>query len=237
MYKQINSMDELEKYLSISFNNKSILKIALTHSSYANQKRQVEYNERLEYLGDAVLELTITEYLFRRYKEKSEGDLTKIRSLIVCENSLYEIAQNLSLGKYMLMSKGEELTGGRERNSILADCVEALIAAIYLDSGLEAARDFIIINFKDIMERAVSNKIILDYKTKLQEVIQSKGEISITYNLINSEGPAHRPTFEVELIINGETKSRGVGFSKKEAEQNAAKILLETMENRESENE
>lgn len=230
MQKQNNTVELLEQVLGIKFTNKSILKVALTHSSFANQKKKVEYNERLEYLGDAVLELIITEHLFKNCSDKSEGALTKIRSLIVCENSLYEIAQNLYLGKYMLMSKGEELTGGRERSSILADCVEAIIAAIYLDKGLEIARKFIIDNFQDIIERAIDNKIILDYKTKLQEVIQSKGEVSINYNMLKSEGPAHRPTFEVQLVIDGENQSQGIGSSKKEAEQNAAKNMLTKME-------
>ena len=122
--------------------------MALTHSSYANQHRDEEYNERLEFLGDSILQISITEYLFVNYKEKSEGELTKIRSLIVCENSLYEIGKSLNLGKYLRMSKGEELTGGRERVSLIADAVEALLAAIYLDKGIEFAKDYVVGCFK-----------------------------------------------------------------------------------------
>src|SRR3712207_3516724 len=140
MMQKENAINELEKIIAIEFKDRSILRTALTHSSYANQRKNVAYNERLEYLGDAVLELVISEYLFINYKDKLEGELTKIRATIVCETSLYEIAQKWNLGKFIIMSKGEEQTGGRTRNSILADCVEAIIAAVYLDKGLEVAK-------------------------------------------------------------------------------------------------
>ena len=139
---------EFEEALKVNFTNLSYLKTALTHSSFANQYKDTEYNERLEFLGDSVLQLCITEYLFTNYKDKAEGELTKIRSLIVCENSLFEIAKSLNLGSYIRMSKGEELTGGRNRTSIQADAVEAVIAAIYLDKGLEFTRAFILDYFK-----------------------------------------------------------------------------------------
>ena len=157
---------EAEDIIGIKFNEPKLLLTALTHSSYANQHRDEEYNERFEFLGDAILQVCITEYLFLNYKEKSEGELTKIRSLIVCENSLYEIGKSLNLGYLLRMSKGEELTGGRERISLIADAVEALIAAIYLDKGLEFTKDYIIGRFKDIINRAINNDIILDYKSK-----------------------------------------------------------------------
>ena len=140
--KDIN-IKNIENILGIEFNNKGVLITALTHSSYVNQFKDVKYNERLEFLGDSVLQLCITQYLFNNYKDKSEGELTKIRSLIVCENSLYEVAKKLNLGVFIRMSKGEESTGGRERTSIQADCLEAIIAAIYLDKGLDVANDFI----------------------------------------------------------------------------------------------
>ena len=139
---------ELEKMLLIRFNNINFLDTALTHSSFANQKIHVDYNERMEFLGDSVLQLTISEHLFNNYKDKLEGELTKLRSLIVCENSLYEIAKAWKLGEYINMSRGEELTGGRSRVSILADAVEAIIAAIYLDQGFNAVSKFILKNFQ-----------------------------------------------------------------------------------------
>ena len=162
-------LKEIQDIIGIKFNEPSVLITALTHSSYANQHRDVEYNERFEFLGDAILQVCITEHLFLNYKNKSEGELTKIRSLIVCENSLYEIGKSLNLGNYIRMSKGEELTGGRERVSLIADAVEALIAAIYLDKGLEFAKDYIVGRFEGIITRAINNDIILDYKTKLQD--------------------------------------------------------------------
>ena len=157
------TLSNLEKSVGMTFDDRHLIETALTHSSYAKQFREADYNERLEFLGDSVLQLVITEYLFKNNRNKSEGQLTKIRSLIVCENSLYEISRKLELSKYIRMSKGEELTGGRERVSIQADAVEALIAAIYLDKGFEVAKNFILENFKDIIAKAIENKIILDF--------------------------------------------------------------------------
>ena len=221
---------EFEGILKVNFTNLSYLKTALTHSSFANQYKDTEYNERLEFLGDSVLQLCITEYLFTNYKDKAEGELTKIRSLIVCENSLFEIAKSLNLGSYIRMSKGEELTGGRNRTSIQADAVEAVIAAIYLDKGLEFTRAFILDHFKDIINKAIENKIVLDFKTKLQEHLQKDGEVNITYELIKFEGPPHRRKFFTKVVINNETMGEGEGFSKKEAEQASAKQALKKLE-------
>ena len=149
------NLSEIEKCLGIKFSNPTYILVALTHSSYAKQFRGEEYNERLEFLGDSVLQLTITEYLFKKFKSKTEGELTKIRSLIVCENSLCEISKKLKLSSFIRMSRGEELTGGRERVSIQADAVEAVIAAIYLDKGLEVAKNFILTNFENIIIKAI----------------------------------------------------------------------------------
>ncbi|MGG7163672.1 ribonuclease III [Clostridium ihumii] len=217
---------ELKEKLGIDMNNIRILQKAITHSSYANQKKGVEYNETLEFLGDSVLQLVISEYLFNNNEKEGEGYLTRVRSLIVCENSLYEVAKKWDLGNYITMSRGEELTGGRTRTSILADAVEAIIAAVYLDRGLEVARKFILENFNVIIEKAMKNEIIIDYKTKLQENLQKNGEVSIVYNLLKFEGPPHRRLFYVEVVINGSSKGQGVGYSKKEAEQNAAKEVV-----------
>ena len=219
-------LEDLEKELGLNFNNKDLLRTAITHSSYANQKKKVEFNERLEFLGDSVLQLVISEYLYTRFNEKPEGYLTKMRSLIVCENSLCDIASTWNLGIYMNMSKGEEITGGRNRVSILADCVEAVIAAIYLDKGIEEAKVFILNNFKTTIEKAISNEMIFDYKTRLQEVLQQNGEVDICYELVKFEGPPHRRKFFVDLLINDCIKGSGEGYSKKEAEQNAAKEVI-----------
>lgn len=229
-----NSINLLEKDLGIYFNDKKLLEVALTHSSYANQYKNIEYNERLEFLGDAVLQLCVTEYLFNKYHDKSEGDLTKIRALIVCESSLFEIAKKLNLAPYIRMSKGEEYTGGRERASLLADCVEAFIAALYLDKGKMFAYDFIIGHFNEIIKKAINKEIVLDFKTKLQELLQKNGEIDICYTLEKYEGPPHRRKFFTKVTINDETLGHGEGYSKKEAEQNAAKSALELLSEEEN---
>lgn len=223
-------LKNLENKIGIKFNDIKLLHIALTHSSYANEKKKIKYNERLEFLGDSVLQLVITEYLFLNYKDKLEGELSKKRALIVCENSLFSIAQNLKLGEHIKMSKGEELTGGRERVSILADTVEAVIASIYLDKGIHIVREFILKNFNDIIEKAMKDEIILDYKTRLQEIIQKDGDIQITYILTKYEGPPHRRKFYTEVKIKDNVLGNGFGYSKKESEQNAAKKAIENME-------
>lgn len=220
------NLSEVEESLGIKFNNPEIIKVALTHSSYAKQYIGGYYNERLEFLGDSVLQLVITDFLFSNKEDLSEGELTKIRSLIVCENSLFEISKNLKLSKQIRMSRGEELTGGRERTSISADAVEAVIAAIYLDKGFENAKEFILKNFSIIIDKAINNKIVLDFKTELQEYLQRNGEISIIYEMLKFEGPPHRRKFFVDVLIDSNKKGTGVGYSKKEAEQNAAKEAL-----------
>lgn len=223
------NLKEVESNLKVKFNNPDFIKTALTHSSYAKQIKDVEYNERLEFLGDSVLQLTITEYLYKKYPEKAEGELTKLRSLIVCENSLYNVSKKLQLAKNIRMSKGEELTGGRERVSIQADAVEAVIAAIYLDKGIEVAKEFILDRFKDIIIKAINKKIVLDFKTELQEYLQQDGEVNIKYEVVKLEGPPHRREFYVDLSVNGVLEGNGVGYSKKAAEQDAAKTALEKM--------
>jgi len=221
---------ELENKLNLNFNEIDLFIIALTHSSYANGKKDVQFNERLEFLGDSVLQLCITEYLFNKYKSKTEGDLTKIRALIVCEMSLHEIAKKWDLGKYINMSKGEELTGGRERTSILADSVEAIIASIYLDRGIEAAREFILFNFNETIIKAVENNIIIDFKTKLQEKLQQNGDVNIEYEILKHEGPPHRRKFYSRVIIDSKSMGYGIGYSKKESEQCAAQEALINLE-------
>lgn len=227
MKSETDIIKEIEKNISYEFKNKSLIKTALTHSSYANERKNIKFNERLEFLGDSVLQLCISEYLFNKYPHNDEGYLTKMRSLIVCENSLFEVAEGWNLGDYIFMSKGEELTGGRTRTSILSDCVEAILAAVYIDSGFAAAKDIIMKYFSNIIEKAVNNNLIIDFKTKLQEVLQKDGDVSIEYILKKYEGPPHRRKFYVDLKVNENIVSCGEGYSKKEAEQRAAKNALE----------
>lgn len=217
---------EFEKLIGIKFNDKDLIKTALTHSSYANQHKDMKYNEKLEFLGDAVLQLVITEHIFKEYTDKTEGDLTKVRALVVCEASLYEVSLLWDLGKYIKMSKGEELTGGRERPSLLADTVEAIIAAIYLDKGISVVRKFVLESFKDIILGAIKNEIVLDYKTHLQEILQENGEVDIKYEMIKFVGPPHKRKFESKVVIDNIIMGIGEGYSKKESEQTAAKDAL-----------
>lgn len=224
-------LEELQNKLCIKFNQNYYFEAALTHSSYAKQKKGTKYNERLEFLGDSVLSLAVTEYIFLVYKNKKEGELTKLRALVVCENSLYQVALKLNLGKYIIMSKGEEITGGRSRVSILADCLEALIAAIYIDLGFEKAREFIMNNFMETIKSSANNCITLDYKTKLQELVQKNKNQDIKYELIRYDGPPHDRKFYVNVIINDKVLGHGIGLSKKEAEKKAAKEALSRYEN------
>ncbi len=221
-------LSTLEKKLEYSFRDTDIISQALVHSSYANEKGQknlVSY-ERLEFLGDAVLQLIISDFLFAKYTHFPEGELTKLRSRIVCEATLVECAKHLNLGGYMYFGRGEELTGGRERASILADCFESVVAAIYLDGGMGSARSFVLrIMEKKIMD-AVMGKIFIDYKTRLQEVIQARKITQIRYVVLDEQGPDHNKTFQMNVVINDQIVGTGTGRSKKEAEQLAAKMAL-----------
>lgn len=225
----VADIKKLENILNIKFQNSELLTIAITHSSYAYGRKNISFNERLEFLGDSVLQLCISEYLFNNFTEKPEGELTKLRSLIVCEESLFEVSKKWNIGRYLIMSKGEELTGGRARKSILADCVEAVIAAIYLDKGLEISKKFILTNFNELIQKAVEHKITLDFKTTLQEVVQQNKNDVIEYKLLKFEGPPHHREFFAEVLVNKKAKGVGSGYSKKEAEQNAAKSALVEM--------
>lgn len=221
---------EFEEILKYTFKNKNLIKEALSHSSYANENKKNRHsNERLEFLGDSVLSIVVSQYLFEHFRHLPEGELTKIRASLVCEKSLHVFAKQINLGKYICLGKGEENTGGRERPSILADAFEAVIAAIYLDGGLESAEKHILRFIpKDIDDKKQSVNFN-DYKTILQEVIQKNPEEKIEYSLVSESGPDHNKAFTVQVCLNSNVIGTGTGKSKKDAEQMAAKEALELM--------
>lgn len=224
-------MEKLEAKIGYSFKNKKFLETALTHSSYANEKHAgnscLSY-ERQEFLGDSVLGLVTAEFLYAHEPMLPEGRMTRLRAELVCEASLHKTALKLGLGEYMRLGKGEANTGGRERPSILADMVEAIIAAIYLDAGMDEARRFVLKNVLGDVEISEQRRSA-DYKTQLQELVQRKSNQSIVYELVSESGPDHNKLFEFEVKINGEASGRGSGRTKKEAEQMAACKALEAM--------
>nr|WP_207733451.1 ribonuclease III [Merdimmobilis hominis] len=218
----------MEKRIGYHFREKQYLQTAVTHSSYANEmKDPTPYNERQEFLGDAVLSIVVSDYLFKN-SSLAEGDLTKLRAALVCEKSLCGFAAKIDLGSAIRLGKGEEMMGGRTRPSILADAFEALIAAIYLDGGMEAAREFVLPFVMDTLE-SESKIRFHDYKTALQEIVQKNPEEKLSYVLVEESGPDHNKRFEVEVRLNSNVIGHGVGKSKKDAEQMAAKEALELM--------
>lgn len=216
----------LEDRLQYTFKKKGLLIKALTHSSYSNEKGEgrLGCNERLEFLGDSLLGFFVAEYLYLYFKEKPEGEMTRLRAELVCETNLVKVAEKLGLGEHLLLGKGEEQGGGRKRASILANAVEAVIAAIYLDGGKKAAESFVRQHILDDVGK--ENKTI-DYKTELQEIVQRNGGESPVYKLIGETGPDHDKIFYVEVWVKGEVGGKGRGKSKKEAEQAAAGAALE----------
>ena len=219
---------DFEKVIGYQFINTEYLTIALTHSSYANETREpVQNNERQEFLGDAVLSIVVSDYLFNRF-HLAEGDLTKLRAALVCEKGLFSMAQKIGLGKQLRLGRGEELMGGRERPSVVSDAFEALIAAIYLDGGIECARSFILPFVEDFLSNTEETSF-KDYKTILQEIVQQNPEERVTYALVGQSGPDHDKRFEVEVRLNSNVIGKGGGRSKKEAEQQAAREALELM--------
>ncbi len=216
------------------FKNQETLLEAMTHSSFANEWRHKKLldNERLEFLGDSVLSLIVSHYIFDKFNQLPEGELTKVRANVVCESSLALKARRIHIGKYLLLGRGEEASGGRDRDSILADCLESLIAAIYLDGGYDKAKDFVIDNFMDLIDLAVNGELMSDYKTKLQEILQSNTQDKIEYVVVREEGPDHNKKFFVEVGIGEKVIGFGDGKNKKEAEQNAAKFAITNMSNK-----
>ena len=218
-------MSDFEMNIGYTFRDKSLLSEALTHSSHTSSRKRLS-NERLEFLGDSVLSLIASKYLFEQLREIPEGQLTKLRAGIVCEQSLFDFAGRINLGEQLMLGKGEENTGGRQRRSILADAFEALIAAIYLDGGIDEAEKFMM-KFMPQKDKLVSGKPLLnDYKTLLQEIIQQNPEEKITYCLESESGEAHNKTFTSSVKLNGQRIGTGTGRSKKQAEQNAAREAM-----------
>lgn len=220
----------MKKVIDYKFNNPKLLQVALTHSSYANEMKDkgVKCNERLEFLGDAVLSIVVADYIFENMPELPEGELTKLRSSLVCEKALFKFGKEINLGDYLKLSKGEKNGGGAQRPSIVSDAFEAVIAAIYLDGGIEPARKHILrFVIPEINNR--NTKPFKDYKTTLQEIVQKNPGEKISYRLVSETGPDHDKHFVFEVLLNSNAIGKGGGRSKKEAEQNAAKEALELM--------
>lgn len=217
-------METLEAKLGYHFKDRALLENALTHSSYANENRgALGSNERLEFLGDSVLGMVTADFLFKEHPDLPEGDLTRTRAALVCEESLVEVADLLDLGAYLKLGRGEEAGGGRERPSIRADAVEAVLAAVYLDGGLMEARKII---QRFILDKETEKSASRDYKTTLQELVQRESGQVLTYRLTGESGPDHAKVFSVEVDLNGQKVGEGTGHSKKEAEQMAARAAI-----------
>lgn len=220
-------MNNIEEKIGYVFKNKDLLNKALTHSSYANESKDSSgSNERLEFLGDSVLSLAISDYIFRLLPDVDEGRLSKYRATLVCEQSLYEVSKKIFLSSLVFLGKGEEMTGGRERPSIISDAFEAIIAAIYLDGGMEEAKKWIINIMRDAIDDVVMGYRYNDYKTMLQEALQKGDKGKVTYRTISETGQDHDKMFEVEVLVDDVPQNRGTGHNKKEAEQNAAHTAL-----------
>jgi ribonuclease-3 len=209
----------------LQFHDEELMSMALIHPSYAQERSALSNNQRLEFLGDAVLDFVVAEYLYQSFADKAEGDLTQIRARVVCEKALVDMANRIDIGKYLLLGRGEDMSGGRNRKSILADTVEAVIGAIYLDQGLDSARDFILKHLQSvIIETAMGD--YQDYKSHLQEIVQARSKDNICYEIISEAGPAHAKSFVAGVFFKSEMLASGQGKSKKEAEQNAAEKAL-----------
>ena len=223
----LEGLKRLQDILGYSFKNINLLKIALTHTSYAHEAgNRIKHNERMEFLGDTILNLAITDRIYNHKPEISEGNMSKIRATIICEECLFEAAIRLKYDEFIMLGKGEEKLGGSKKPSILSDAFEAVIAAIYLDSNFETAKDFIIRVLGEKTDEAIGHVGQKDYKTRLQEVLQSKSNEKISYKVIHENGPDHMKEYEVEVYLGNKVLGLGKGSSKKDAEQNAAKEAL-----------
>ncbi|KNY26034.1 ribonuclease III [Pseudobacteroides cellulosolvens] len=227
----LENLNGFEEKINYKFKNRKNIILALTHSSYANENRNdnLTSNERLEFLGDAVLNIIISETIYSNYPNLSEGQLTKVRANIVCEQSLVKCSNNIEVGKFLLLGKGEDLSGGRTRTSILSDAFEAIIGAVYLDGGMKNVKAFVLQQMDHLIKDAVLGIIFLDYKTQFQEIVQKDGEKKIIYEILEENGPDHDKEFVAQVKIMNKVVGKGKGKSKKEAEQAAAKAALESL--------
>ncbi len=227
--KRIRELQAFCGRLGLAMTDLGLLDMALTHTSYAHELKgavRPEHSERVEFLGDSVLSLVVSTYMYKNFPALAEGQLTKLRAHLVCEASLYECAKRLGLGELLLLGRGEELSGGRERPSILADAFEAVLGAIYLDQGLAVAERYLLQLLQKEIDHVCRNGIGSDYKTRLQEYLQRGGDADISYRLVDSSGPEHNKVFSCEVALSQQAMGRGSGRSKKEAEQQAAKAAL-----------
>jgi len=234
-----DTLTDLERRIGHRFESTELLTTALTHSSYIHETEQdVESNERMEFLGDAVLDTVISHVLFDRLAGSDEGDLSKVRAALVNKTTLAGIARRLGIGPHVLLSRGEEITGGRDKASILSNVYEAVLAAVYLDGGMDAASEVIQTHFKQILEEALAgSEKYIDHKTRLQEICQARYQSLPDYHLLSASGPDHAKRFEMEVTVNGQSFGRGVGSSKKEAQQTAAKAAMEKFASEDREGE
>jgi ribonuclease-3 len=219
-------LSDIPQRIGYAFKDTELLERALTHKSYANENKVPYHNERMEFLGDAVLGLVISENLMKLYPDSTEGDLSRLRAAVVSEPTLAAVSRKIGLGDYLLLGKGEDQTGGRNKDSLLADCLEALIAAVYLDAGKDAAESLIIRLFEEVIKKTSASGGSLDYKTELQERCQEQLKQLPEYRIVSETGPDHQKQFEMEVWIKGQLAGRGIGKSKKEAEQRAAREAL-----------
>ena len=222
---------ELEKNIGYTFKNKELLKTALTHTSYANENK-VNSNEKLEFLGDSILEFISSIYIYNSYTNLKEGEMTKVRAQVVCEASLYKVAIAHNFSDFLRLGKSEIVSGGPVKEAILADSVEAIIAAMYIDGGLEPVNKFIVNNLKNEIEFASKNVGQKDYKTVLQEILQKHGDVHIEYKIIKEIGPDHNKIFNSEVLYNGKVLATGEGKSKKLAEMDAARLAIDKLKNK-----
>ena len=226
-----HNLEILQKNIDYQFKNIELLKNALTHTSYAYE-HNTKSNEKLEFLGDSILEFISSDYIYKNYPKLKEGEMTKVRATVVCESSLYKIAKKHNFGDFLYTGKSEKVSKGNQKPAILADSVEAIIAGIYLDGGLESAKKFIIENLKDEIEIATKHVGIKDYKTVLQEKLQENGNIKIEYKIIKETGPNHDKTFEAEVLVEGKKIATGIGKNKKHAEMEAARKALKQIQSK-----
>ena len=218
-------MEELEKRLGYKFNNSGLLMNAMTHSSAVNELKTAS-NQRLEFLGDSVLQLIISSYIYKKLPKQNEGALSKLRSLVVCSDSLLSAANDIDLNKYIILGKGEELSGGRDKKNIIADAFESLIGAIYLDGGYHTAENFVLKTLMNVIDKAIKGTLTYDFKTTLQEYAQSLEDTELSYELLRTEGPEHEQIFYSRVVLGNRVFRESCGRNRKQSEQNAAENAL-----------